>query len=285
MTSNACFGSSSVASTSIGLRDGSSPTPIARAMAGMTRSVSATLPSGTNQAPSGYSSARLAATCSARRVLPVPPGPVSVTSRVLARSARDLVELALPPHERRQLHRQVVGPCVERADRREVRGQAVDHELRDPFRPQVLEPVGAERPQGQARRQTAVDQRRGRLGEQHLAAVARGADARRAVHVVADVRAIGVELAFASVQAHADPDRAAVGPRLCLQRPLHVGHGRGRRCGVGEDREESVALDLVLDPTMGDERIPDDRAVTGQQRPPRRGAERRRPAASSPRCR
>ena len=88
MTSNACFGSSSVARTSIGLRDGSSPTPIARAIAGMTRSVSATLPSGTNQAPSGYSSARLAATWSARRVLPVPPGPVSVTSRVLARSAR-----------------------------------------------------------------------------------------------------------------------------------------------------------------------------------------------------
>ena len=49
-----------------------------------------------------------AATCSARRVLPPPPAPVSVTSRCAASSARDLGQLALAPDEAGQLQRQVV---------------------------------------------------------------------------------------------------------------------------------------------------------------------------------
>ncbi len=55
-----------------------------------------TIPSGTNQTPSGYSSARLAATWSASRVLPVPPGPVRVSSRVAREQGAHLVELASP---------------------------------------------------------------------------------------------------------------------------------------------------------------------------------------------
>ena len=39
----------------------------------------------TNQTPSAKSSSSAAATCSARRVLPMPPGPVSVTRRTSLR--------------------------------------------------------------------------------------------------------------------------------------------------------------------------------------------------------
>ena len=87
-TSSACFGSSSVASTSIGLRDGSSPTPIARAIAGMT-SV------GVRDAAQRHEPGAVRDT--RRRGWPRPaargascrcrPGPVSVTSRVRRRGA------------------------------------------------------------------------------------------------------------------------------------------------------------------------------------------------------
>ena len=87
-TISARFVPSSVASTSIGLRAGSSPIPMARAIAGTTSAGFVMVPSGTNHTPSGNSSARPAATCSASRVLPVPPGPVSVRSRVVPRRAR-----------------------------------------------------------------------------------------------------------------------------------------------------------------------------------------------------
>ena len=143
----------------------------------------------------GTSSATLAATCSASRVLPVPPGPVRVSSRVVGEQGARLLELPLAPDERRQLGRQVVGTRVERPDRREVGRQAVDGELGDPLRPQVLQPVRAERPEREARRQPSVDERRRRLGQQDLAAVAGRPDPRGAVDVVADVGAVGVQLA------------------------------------------------------------------------------------------
>ena len=87
-TRSACFDASSVPRTSIGERLGSSPIPMARAIAGITSVESVMVPRGTNQVPSGYSSTSDAATWSASRVLPVPPGPVSVTSRELATSVR-----------------------------------------------------------------------------------------------------------------------------------------------------------------------------------------------------
>ena len=288
MTSNACFGSSSVARTSIGLRDGSSPTPIARAIAGMTRSVSATLPSGTNHAPSGYSSARLAATWSARRVLPVPPGPVSVTSRVLARSAR----ISSSSRSRPTNDVSSIGRLLGRASSERIGGKSAG-------RPSITScairsgrrslsrwaPSDRRRQARPARWPSTSD--RGRLGEQHLAAVAGGADARRAVDVVADVGARRRRARLRPCGGPSGPgSRPPSGHGSAVQRPLHVGDGRGRRRErIGEDGEERVALDLVLEPAVGGERRPDDRAVAREQRPPRRGAERRRRAASSPRCR
>ena len=71
---------------SIGGRCGAS-SPMDAAMADGTRSGSVTDASGTNQVPSGYRSTQSPARASDSRVLPVPPGPVSVSSRVRSSSA------------------------------------------------------------------------------------------------------------------------------------------------------------------------------------------------------
>ena len=59
--------------------------PNASATAGTTRSGSVTGASGTKNTPFGKSSTSSAPTCNARRVLPVPPNPVAVTSRTSSR--------------------------------------------------------------------------------------------------------------------------------------------------------------------------------------------------------
>ncbi len=74
---------------SIGGRCGASR-PSEPAIADATRSASVTGASGTNQVPSGYRSTQSPARASDSRVLPVPPGPVSVRRRVRSRSATAL---------------------------------------------------------------------------------------------------------------------------------------------------------------------------------------------------
>ena len=53
-------------------------------MAGATRLASSIGPRGTKKTPSVNSETDSAASCRLKRVLPVPPGPVSVSSRVVA---------------------------------------------------------------------------------------------------------------------------------------------------------------------------------------------------------
>ena len=76
--------------------------------------------SGTHTTPSGNASATPAAACSDSRVLPIPPGPVSVTSRTFSRSEQrgDLLDGILAPDEGGRRHRQI--RPVERAQRREA---------------------------------------------------------------------------------------------------------------------------------------------------------------------
>ena len=80
---------------SIGGRWGASR-PSDAAIAEATRSASVTGASGTNQAPSGYRSTQSLARASESRVLPVPPGPVSVRSRVRSSSVAALSTSARP---------------------------------------------------------------------------------------------------------------------------------------------------------------------------------------------
>ena len=55
-----------------------------------------------------------AATCTARRVLPTPPVPASVTSRASSSSVGDACDVGVAADERGHLHRQVPGERVER---------------------------------------------------------------------------------------------------------------------------------------------------------------------------
>ena len=96
--------------------------------------------SDTQKTPSGRFPTSSAATCSARRVLPVPPGPVTVSRRVPFGEQRDeLLELALAADERDRDDGQVGG--VERPEGREVALSELEEAL---CADQVLEAVLAE---------------------------------------------------------------------------------------------------------------------------------------------
>ena len=105
--------------------------PSAWAMAEATSPGSLIGASATKNTPSAKCSITSAATCSARRVLPIPPGPVRVSSRtsVAQQPPPHLRQLAAASDQRGRLHRQVVRVALQRAERRELRREAVDDEL------------------------------------------------------------------------------------------------------------------------------------------------------------
>ncbi len=99
-----------------------------------------------------------------------------------------------PPARRSRPTNEVssIGRLLGRASSERIGGKSAGRpsivELGDPFRAQVLEAVGAERPQGETGRAGGASTSDDRhLGQQHLSAVAADGDARRTVHVVADV--------------------------------------------------------------------------------------------------
>ena len=85
----------------------------------------------TKNAPSAKPVCSDSARPSARRVFPVPPGPVNVTSRWSTEQGLELGDLSLASDEARQRAPQVAARRVERAERREIVGQALDEELMD----------------------------------------------------------------------------------------------------------------------------------------------------------
>ena len=86
-SSRSCPRSRSTRSSATG-RPGSRTAPTASAMAGSTWSASSSGASSTSRTPSAYRSCTAAAAARTRRVLPTPPGPLSVTSRLVrSRSA------------------------------------------------------------------------------------------------------------------------------------------------------------------------------------------------------
>ena len=102
-----------------------SATPSALAIRGATSIGSRIGSSGTKKTPSGKSSDDRAASWSDSRVLPVPPGPVSVSSRVPASSRAAVSSSASRPTKVVSWVGRLFGPGVQRAQRREVGGQAV----------------------------------------------------------------------------------------------------------------------------------------------------------------
>ena len=91
-----------------------------------------------------------------------------------------LGQFALAPEQGGRLGREVVGASIQGGERGEVRWQVGGDDLEDAlWLGQVLEPMPPEVEQADAIGQGVADQHGGRLGEQHLAAVAdRSAGAR-----------------------------------------------------------------------------------------------------------
>ena len=180
--------------------------------------------------------------------MPLPPGPVSVTSRTSGRrsSAAICVDLPLAAEERRGGNRQV--RLVQRLQRREV----VRAELEDALgRAQVLQPVQAEVAH------LGAGEVGGRLRQEHLAAVPGGRDPRRPMHVEPDVALVGPER-FPRVQAHPHAHRAV------RKRALRVGGGRDRVGRARKRDEERVALRVDLDPVVPPPGLPQRTAVLGE---------------------
>ena len=83
------------------------------------RGVVEAAPSATNRAPSGKSPPSRCASSSANRVLPIPPGPVSVSSRTSGRQQRDRgLEVLVAAEQRRRRRRQRRAPARGAARRR-----------------------------------------------------------------------------------------------------------------------------------------------------------------------
>src|SRR5438128_765999 len=98
----------------------------------------------------------------------------------------DLVELCSAPDERGAWGRQVLHARLERLQQRELAQEPCDLELVDALRgAEILEAVRAQITD------VRVDERTGRLREQHLPAVADGGNPRAFVHVEADVSLLG----------------------------------------------------------------------------------------------
>ena len=247
---SARFAASASTSVSSSVKPGRSRTSSALATASSASAGSRSAASETHQTPSGASSATSAAACSASLVFPVPPGPVSVSSRnvLAAQQADDLVELALAAEERRRRDGEV--RLVERLQAREIGVAELEEALR---RREVLESVLAEVANG-----LAADEVARRLRQEDLPAVPGGGDARRAVDVDPDVALLGYDR-LARVEPHAHADRPAA------ERCLPIGGGRDRVGGARERDEERVALRVHLDAAVPRKGLPQHTTVLAQQ--------------------
>ena len=239
-----------------------------------TRAGSRTGSSATNHAPSSYSWATSAASWSDSRVLPVPPGPVSVSSRVVASSSPASFSSASRPTKLVSC----VGRLLGRLSSDRIGGKST-------WRPSIASwqmrsgrrSLSRCSPRLRSATPGGSDPddpiRRG-LREQDLAAVAGAADPGRPMDVGADVLAVGVERPVAGVEAHPDPDLGAVRPGLGGEVALGVDRGGHAPGHLGEDGEDAVALGLLLVPAGRPDRRPDDLAVAGEERRP--GVDRQR---------
>ena len=106
--------------------------------------------------------------------------------------------------------------------------------------------------------QLIIDERAGRLREQHLAAVPGRGDPRAQVDVVADVSLLG-QVGRAGVKPHPYADR----PRLerFLRRPNCT---ESLRCGRKRD-EERIALRVHLDPAVAGKRLAQKAPMLGER--------------------
>ncbi len=129
----------------------------------------------------------------------------------------DVLDLAVTTDQAGQRLRQVAAPGIERADRREVCGESVDHELVEPLLAvQVLEPVVAEIAHIDPARQAATGERLGLRRQQYLPAMGRPRDAGRPVDVEPDI-VVATAPPVAGMDPDADLDDRALRPRRGIE--------------------------------------------------------------------
>jgi hypothetical protein len=195
------------------------------------------------------------------------PGPSRTCERqepAAGQELLDLLDLAVPAQEARHAGRQVVRNRIQRRDRRKRGLQPRDHELPQSFRAiQVPEPMLPEVTQLDAFRQAILDQHPGRIGEEHLPAMADAGDAAGPMHMEADI-SVRADAGLAGVETHADPHRDVGRPWLGGE-PALRGRGGGHRPGSGgEGDEERVPLGADLHAVLGGEGRPQDLLVASE---------------------
>src|SRR5437762_9170439 len=194
---------------------------------------------GTKNTLSRNSSSISAPSCRASLVLPVPPGPVSVRSRVPA-SSRRAVSISVRPTKVVGSTGRLFGRAssMRRAGKELGRPGITAWKRRSGW---VAKPVLAEIPQLDTGWEVCACQGPRRVREQDLAAVARGRDPRDPVEGETYIVAAD-EGHLACVNAHPDPDRVALRPGVIREGPLSVDRGHDRRRGIRKCREDRVAL-------------------------------------------
>ncbi len=209
---------------------------------GRAASPSASGASSTHQTPSGKRSSVSAAACAASRVLPHPPAPVSVRSRVSPSDPGELLRARARVRRSSSAGREGCS-ATRSSDRsgsrvaRQVRVGEREHVLRPP---EVAKTMGAEVDERGALRQPLDDEVVDRAREQRLPAVRDPPQPRAATQGDAEVVALVAQLCLGGVQR--DPDaparcpparraaRAPAGPRAPPHRVRGAGRRRPRRC-------------------------------------------------------
>jgi hypothetical protein len=163
---------------------------------------------------------------------------------IVRQAPAELRALGIAADERGGLHRQPAGEVVERRQRREARLEARSHELEDLLRAaDVLEPELAEVAQRGGLREAIRHQRGRRGGQEDLAAMRGGHQARGPI----DRRAEEVILALlrlAGMHGHPDAERARRRPGLGGEGELGADTRLHRGCRGREHREGTVARGL-----------------------------------------
>ncbi len=163
--------------------------------------------------------------------------------------------------EARQLAGQRVDPRLQGAEGREFGRQAGCDDLMEAERIEVLEAVCPQVGEADVLREPVGEQRGHDVRYDDLPAVGGRLDPCRPVDLDADVVALR-ETGLARVEAHPDPDRRMLRPRLRRQRSLRLDRGRQRLGRVGEHDEKTVAFGSLLDAAVARKRGPKDRPVT-----------------------
>ena len=241
--------------------------------------------SGTKKTPSGKSSDDRAASWSESRVLPVPPGPVRVSSRVGASSRAAASSSASRPTNVVSW----VGRLFGRASSERSGGKSDGRPSATTWtmRTGALRSLSRCSPRSRSVTPSTglvVEQGAGRLGREDLAAVGHRREPGRPVDAEADEALPGL-VGAAGVEAHPDPDRRVVRPRLGGRARAGRRRRPRRRPAPRERDEEGIALGALLDAAVRLGRRAEDLAVALAQLGVAVAADRPARGASSPRCR